>query len=149
MEILARFRVIFRSARKHYSAVEREVGISGAQLRALALIAANENAGVSALARALLVRQPTASKLVEQLVQLGLVRRRRSAQDQRAIELSATPHAQKVLARAPGPLTGVLADALGSLPEARLAALGKHLDGVLEAMRLRDDSARYLPLADL
>ncbi|HET9484998.1 MAG TPA: MarR family winged helix-turn-helix transcriptional regulator, partial [Xanthomonadales bacterium] len=133
MDILARFRVIFRSARKHYLSVEREVGISGAQLRALALIAANENGGVSELARALLVRQPTASKLVEQLVQLGYVRRRRSTTDQRAMQLAATPRAKKLLARAPGPLTGVLADALESLPADRLEQLGRHLDEVLEA----------------
>jgi DNA-binding MarR family transcriptional regulator len=148
-EILARFRVIFRSARRHYSSVERELGISGAQLRALALIASNHGAGVTALARALLVRQPTASKLVEQLVGFGFVKRRRSRTDQRATELSVTASGAKLLERAPGPLTGVLADALATLPKQRLRALGRDLDQVLNAMRLRDDAARYVPLADL
>lgn len=149
VEILARFRVIFRSARQHYQSVQHEVGISGAQLRALAIIAANENCGVSALARDLLVRQPTASKLVEQLVKLGLARRRRSPVDQRAMQLAVTARGRALLARAPGPLRGVLADALHSLEPDRLAALGEHLDEVLELMRLRDDRARFLPISEL
>jgi len=149
VDILARFRIIFRSARQHYLAIERQLGISGAQLRALAIIAAHEGDGVTALARALHVRQPTASRLVEQLVALGHVRRRRSANDQRAIELAATTRGRRLLARTPGPLAGVLADALESLPRHRLAQLGQRLDEVLEAMRLRDDRASYLPLSDL
>lgn len=149
IEVLARFRIIFRSARQHYQSVEAELGISGAQLRALALIAADEGNGVTALARAMLVRQPTASVLVEQLVRLGLVQKRRSSVDQRAAQLRTTARARALLRRAPAPARGVLPDALSSLDPATLETLRDSLDEVLRAMQQRDDLARYEPISQL
>lgn len=147
--ILARFRVIFRSARQHYEAVERELGIGGAQLRALAIIDAQPGIGISALARRLLVRQPTASSAVDQLVRGRLVRRQRSVADHRAIHLHTTVRARALLRRAPGPLVGVLADALSALDAGAQRRLAVALDSLLDEMKLRDDRARFQPLADL
>jgi DNA-binding MarR family transcriptional regulator len=149
LAILARFRVILQSTRQHYQNVQDSIGIGGSQLQALAIIAAQPHVGVSALAKAMLVRQPTASNLVEQLVRLGLVRRRKSGVDQRAIELTATPKARAMLARAPGPIVGILADAIGSLDPATISRLRTSLDAVLRAMKSRDESARFRPLADM
>ncbi|HET7845310.1 MAG TPA: MarR family winged helix-turn-helix transcriptional regulator [Xanthomonadales bacterium] len=149
MEVLARFRIIFRSARQHYQSVESELGISGAQLRALALIAADEGNGVNALARAMLVRQPTASNLVDQLVRQGLVTKRRSDLDQRAAHLRTTAKARALLRRAPAPASGVLPDALASLDAKTLASLCTALDEVLRAMRQRDDRARFEPISQI
>lgn len=149
MAMLARFRIILQSTRQHYQAVEQLLGIGGSQLQALAIIAEQPHVGVSALARALLIRQPTASNLVEQLVKLDLVHRRKSAVDQRAIELSVTPKARRILAKAPGPIVGILADALASLSPAALKQLGTSLDALLRAMKSRDESARFRPLADM
>ena len=149
VEVLARFRIIFRTARQHYQSVESELGISGAQLRALALIAGDEGNGVTALARAMLVRQPTASNLVDQLVRLGLVQKRRSNVDQRAAQLRTTPKARAVLRRAPAPARGVLPDALASLDANTLEHLRVALDAVLRAMQQRDDLARFEPISQL
>lgn len=145
--LLARFRVIFRSARQHYESVERKLGIGGGQLRALAIVCADPGIGVSALARSLLVRQPTASSVVEQLSRGGLVRRERDAADQRAMRLYATPRGRALLRRAPGPHAGVLADALAALEPDAQQRLAAALDGLLDEMTLRDDRARYLPLS--
>jgi DNA-binding MarR family transcriptional regulator len=149
LAILARFRVIFQTNRQYYQSVQESIGLGGSQLQALAIVAAQPNVGLSALAKAMLVRQPTASNLVEQLVRLGLVRRKKSGSDLRAIELTITPKARKVLARAPGPVVGILAEAIGSLSSSRIADLRKSLDAVLHAMKSRDESARFRPLADM
>lgn len=149
LAILARFRVILQSTRQHYQNVQEAVGISGSQLQALAIIATLPNVGVSALAHAMLVRQPTASNLVEQLVRLGLVRRKKSGTDLRAIELTITPKGRNILARAPGPVVGILADAIASLNPNAIADLRSSLDALLHAMQSRDETARFRPLADM
>lgn len=149
MALLARFRIILQSTRQHYQTVEKLLGIGGSQLQALAIIAEQPNVRVSALAEALLIRQPTASNLAEQLVQLGLVYRKKSTVDQRATELSVTPKARRILAKAPGPIVGILADALASLSPIARKQLGTSLDAVLHQMKSRDESARYRPLADM
>ena len=149
MAILARFRIILQSTRQYYQKVQESLGIGGAQLQALAIVAEQPNVGVSALAMAMLIRQPTASNLVEQLVKLGLVRRKKSGVDQRATELTVTPKARRILAKAPGPLVGILADALASLSPSMMKQLGTSLDAVLQAMKSRDESARFRPLADM
>ena len=149
LAILARFRVIFQTNRQHYQSVQESIGLGGSQLQALAIIAAQPNVGISALAKAMLVRQPTASNLVEQLARLGLVRRKKSGSDLRATELTITPKARKVLARAPGPVVGILAEAIGSLSPSGITDLRKALDAVLRAMKSRDDGARFRPLADM
>ncbi|MBA8887872.1 DNA-binding MarR family transcriptional regulator [Dokdonella fugitiva] len=148
MALLAKFRIILQSTRQHYQAIQDSVGIGGAQLQALAIVAAQPNVGISALARAMLIRQPTASNLVEQLVTLGLLQKKKSGVDQRASELTITPKARRLLARAPGPIVGILADALASLSPSARTMLGRSLDAVLQAMKSRDDSARFRPLAD-
>lgn len=148
MALLARFRIILQSTRQHYQVIQASVGIGGAQLQALAIVAAQPGVGISALARAMLIRQPTASKLVEQLVTFGLLRKKKSGTDQRASVLTATPKARRLIARAPGPIVGILADALASLSPYARTTLGRSLDDVLHAMKSRDDSARFRPLAD-
>jgi DNA-binding MarR family transcriptional regulator len=148
MALLAKFRIILQSTRQHYQVIQESVGIGGAQLQALAIVAAQPNVGISALARAMLIRQPTASNLVEQLVTLGLLQKKKSGIDQRASELTITPKARRLLARAPGPIVGILADALASLSPSARTTLGRSLDAVLQAMKTRDDSARFRPLAD-
>ena len=123
IEVLARFRIIFRSARQHYQSVESELGISGAQLRALALIAADEGNGVTALARAMLVRQPTASNLVRALIERDLLAMERRP-GRRGVALTIRPAGRRVLAAAPRPFSGVLPRALAGSKPGRGAHVG-------------------------
>ncbi len=147
--VLAQFRVIFGSARDHSRRIEQQTGISGPALRALATISAQPGIGVTALARALLVRQPTASNIVEELVESGLVRRRRASADQRVVELLPSPRATRVLDAAPGPAVGVLPAALTALSAAELAALDALLAAVITHLGATDRDARWQPIARL
>ncbi|MBK6629814.1 MAG: MarR family transcriptional regulator [Betaproteobacteria bacterium] len=149
MAVLQQFRFIFKSVKKHFQWVERETGVSGSQLWALAHIAASPGLRVTELARALVVHQSTASNLLDRLVQRNLVRRERTSADQRVVRLYATPRGQSIVAKAPRPFEGVLPDALLRLPHDDLRALDGLLKSVALLMRVRDASGRRTPLADI
>jgi DNA-binding MarR family transcriptional regulator len=148
-DVLARFRVVFRATREHDLRIEEATGIGGPALRALAVVQATPGLRVTELARALMVRQPTASQIVDQLKAAGMLLRRRAARDQRAVELHPTAKARRALAAAPGPTLGVLPAALAALPADDLARLGAALDALIERLALRDESARFRPIAEL
>ena len=147
-EVLGLFRVVFRSVRRHDRYIEEQCGIGAMQLRALAIVKARPGIGVTPLADALFVHQPTASKLVEGLVGLGLIGRGRSAGDGRVVQLEVTRAGDAILSKAPGPVLGILPDGLGSLGPTALRRLGDGLVDLLDAMQLRDDGARFEPLSD-
>lgn len=148
-DVLARFRVVFRATREHNLRIEEATGIGGPALRALTVVQATPGLRVTELARALMVRQPTASQIVDELEAAGMLIRRRAARDQRAVELHPTAKARRTLAAAPGPALGVLPAALAALPADELARLGVALDALIARLALRDESARFRPIAQL
>lgn len=147
--VLQQFRLIFKSAKKHFQWVEVETGISGSQLWALAQIASAPGLRVTELARALAIHQTTASNLVDKLVQRKLIRRERKREDQRVVQLTLTRRGADIVSKAPKPYEGVLPDALMRLPQADLRKLDSLLKSVTCRMRVRDASGRRTPLADI
>ena len=148
VRVLQQFRVVFNAVKTHFQQVERRVGIGGAQVWALSIIRDRPEIGVNELARALSVRQPTASNIVKSLSQQGLVEVRRDAEDRRAVQLHILPEGRKVLRRAPGPFAGVLPDALASLDPQTLGQLERDLGRLIHALGA-DLKAGGIPLAQL
>jgi DNA-binding MarR family transcriptional regulator len=142
LSVLMQFRVVVRSMRRHYQSVERASGVTGAQLWAMAQIAASPGMTVGELARDLAIHQSTASNLIAELERAGLLVRERPADDQRVVRLALTRAGERVVARAPRPLRGALQEALMALPPARLAALHGDLGEVIEHMRGRGKDAQ-------
>ncbi len=138
--VLRRFRSVFNAVKTHFQQVEKQAGIGGAQVWALSLI--------GALARAMDVHQTTASNLVRSLVEAGLVESQRSGTDRRASELRATRSGLRVLARAPGPFTGVLPEALGRLDAQTLQRLDADLQSLL-ALLEADRRGERIPLSQI
>lgn len=149
LAVLRQFRVIFGSVRQHFREVEQQCGVSGSQLWLLHEIAHNPGIGVSALAQRLSIHQSTCSQLVDKLEARGLVSKQRQRDDQRRVGLALGPGAAAVLATAPGPIEGVLPEALGALPEEVLRQLSGSLDEVIARLACRDEPAAGRPLADL
>ena len=147
LAVLGQFRILFKSIRRHYHHVERQAGISGAQLWALAEVAANPGVEVGKLAKTLAIHQSTASNLLRRLQTRKLVSRKREGRDQRAVQLFATGKGLRMLKGAPRPLIGVLQQALSDLPSASLQVLHHHLGKVISAMRAKDLQARAIPLS--
>lgn len=146
--MLKRFRQVFTAVRTHFQQVERKVGIGGAQLWALGVIGAQPGVGVNGLARAMHVHQSTASNLVRGLVERGLVVTTRDESDRRAVRLRLLPAATELLARAPGPFTGILPQALDTLDTATLARLEGDLTRLIHQMGIGED-APAMPIAQL
>ena len=99
--MLRRFRQVFTAVRAHFQQVEKQVGIGGAQVWALGVIAEHPGIGVGSLARAMHIHQSTASNLVRGLVERGLVRTERGQADRRTVYLQLQPEGAALLARAP------------------------------------------------
>src|SRR6059058_1487280 len=125
--VLRRFRLVFNAVKSHFRAVETKAGISGAQLWALSVVHGQPGIGVGELARAMDIHQSTASNLLRALVEKGLVLTERGGTDLRAVQLQVSAKGGRLLAKAPGPFTGVLPEALARLDQRTLARLDRDL----------------------
>ena len=104
-------------------AADRKSGCSGAQLQALAAIVFFGATTLSALAAHERIAVPTASRIVESLVQTGLVERSQDPGDRRASRLVATPGGKAALGVACDARVDVLEEVLGQLSGEEWAAL--------------------------
>lgn len=143
--VLRQFRIVFNAVKTHFQQVERLAGVSGVQVWALHVISERPGLGVSELARAIDVRQPTASNFVKALVQRQLIEVRRGGTDRRAVQLHVTEAGRTILHKAPGPFAGVLPEALAELDEATLARLEADLAELIRQLGA-DELAGTLPL---
>ena len=143
--VLRRFRLVFNAVKTHFRAVETKAGISGAQLWALSVVQAHPGIGVGGLARAMDVHQSTASNLLRVLIDRNLVVAERGGEDRRAVQLQVTARGNKVLAKAPGPFSGVLPEALGRLDKATLARLERDLGKLIGELGV-DERGATIPL---
>lgn len=148
MRVLLQFRMVFGAVRSHFQKVERTVGLGGAQVWALSVIAAQPGLGVGQLASALNIRQPTASNMLKALQTRGLVTTQKSDSDRRMLQVFITPEGQTLLDAVPGPAMGVLPSALKSLPSEALQRLEQDLHGLIDRLAI-DPQAAQTPLADL
>ncbi len=143
--VLRQFRHVFNAIKTHFQQVEKQAGVGGAQVWALSVIQQTPGIGVNDLARAMDVRQPTASNLVRTLVDQDLVEVRKDERDRRAVQLHLRPGGARVLRRAPGPFAGVLPQALSSLDGATLQRLETDLSALIAALD-SDTSGAAIPL---
>lgn len=124
------------------------MGVGGAQVWALHLVQQRPGIGIHALARAMDVRQPTASNLVRSMVDQGLLQVRKEGPDRRAVQLHLLPLGLDVLQRAPGSFSGVLPQALDRLDAATLARLERDLSELIGVLGANDRNAG-IPLAQM
>jgi DNA-binding MarR family transcriptional regulator len=124
-------RKIVRALRLSSRAVEKEVGITGAQLFVLQQLAARPAESVNELAERTLTHQSTVSVVVTRLVQRGLVVRSSSREDARRTEIAVSPSGHARLQQSPPTVQARLAIALQNLPEEQLHGLADGLDAWL------------------
>lgn len=146
--VLRQFRLVFNAVKTHFQQVEKRVGVGGAQVWALHVIRERPGIGVSDLAQAMDVRQPTASNLVRSLADQSLIEVRKEGRDRRAVQLQVLPAGARILRRAPGPFAGVLPQALASLDAATLARLEQDLNKLLAVLDA-DERAAGIPLSQM
>jgi len=147
-KVLRRFRIVFNAVRTHFRQVEKRVGLGGAQVWALSVIANNPGIGMGGIAASMDIHQSTASNLIKALVSKELIAMEKSPEDRRSVHLHLLPAGRKLLGKVEGPFEGVLPVALGNLSERTLVRLDKDL-GELIALLQADETAGETPLASI
>ena len=146
LSVLQRFRVLIRTAQRHSQWIERQSGVTGAQLWALQELVEAPGLRVGELANRMALHQSTASNMVDRLETGGLIRKERTSADQRVVRLYLTDEGTSLLARAPSPARGVLPEALRLLDPDALKRLQGELDGLLLQIRDLDEGFGMQPL---
>lgn len=148
VRVLRQFRLVFNTVKTHFQQMEKRAGLGGAQVWALSVLRDRPGIGVNDLARALDVRQPTASNLVKALAEQDMIEARKDERDGRAVKLHLRPAGARVLRRAPGPFTGVLPEALAALDPATLERLEQDLTVLIKVLGA-DERGANIPLSQM
>ena len=146
LSVLQRFRVLIRTAQRHSQWIERQSGVTGAQLWALQELLEQPGLRVGELANLMALHQSTASNMIDKLESAGLLRKERNNADQRVVRLYLSDSGSGLLANAPSPARGVLPEALRLLPEDNLAQLQGDLDVLLRQIKDMDEGFGMQPL---
>ena len=149
LKVLRKFRLIYGSMRQHFRRMEEASGLSGSHLWVLQEVQRQPSIGVSALAECLSIHQSTCSQIVDKLVASGHLRKTRNSTDQRRIGLTLGESASDLLAAVPGPVEGLLPQALMQLSPRALDQLDRALSNVIEQLPARNERLGKHPLADL
>ena len=132
--VLDALRRVVQALRESSRVAERRFGLSGAQLFVLQKLSESSAISVNDLARRTHTHQSSVSAVVTRLVERGLVRRLISDRDSRMVELTLTHAGTRLARRSPDIAQERLAQAIQSLPPARLKALASALTDVAKAV---------------
>lgn len=146
--ITRKLRMVYKSIQAHSKIVEKNCGLSSAQLGMLHEIDATPSMKVSQLAIALTIHTSTCSNMLDKLEAKGLIRRDRKKTDQRSVHIYITPSGKQLLANAPKPVQGKLTNALNKLNNDQLSTLYSSLDNLINALNLPDDETGLTPISE-
>jgi MarR family transcriptional regulator, lower aerobic nicotinate degradation pathway regulator len=126
--VMDSLRALVRALRISTRAVEKEIGISGAQLFVLQQLEDSPARSVNELADRTSTHQSSVSTVVSRLVERGLVKREPSADDARRMEISITDRGRQVVNSAPRTAQMRMLDVLHRMPPERLHDFAAALD---------------------
>jgi len=138
--ILDSIRRIVRALRVSSRFVERDMGISGAQLFVLQKLADGSALSVNELASRTLTHQSSVSVVVSRLIERGLVLKIVSKKDARKLELRLSKKGSAFLQRAPSTMQERLISAVEGLSAKQRAALSDLLEIVVIKSGLVNDA---------
>jgi DNA-binding MarR family transcriptional regulator len=129
--VLSASRVLVAVAARSLAAVAEEVTLT--QYRSLVVLASRGPQSVAALAEAVGVTAPTASRLADRLVQKGLIDRRAAPDDRRAVRLGLTGVGRELVDAVTERRRGEIAALLEAIPPAGREPLVHALRQLTEA----------------
>ncbi len=144
--IIRHFRTVVKAIQAHSAWVERQCGVSAAQLWALWEIHAEPGLRVKDISERLSIRPATASNLLDKIESKGLIVRDRCGPDQRVVQLFPTDQGAELLANAPGPAEGALLNALVRMDDGALDELGNSLGALVEILAIREEEFAMAPI---
>ena len=146
LAILQKLRIVIRSAQRHSSWIEKQCGVSGAQLWIMQELDSTPGLRVGEVAARLAIHQTTASNLLDELHKQALVVKARDSADQRVVRLTLSAAGAALLAQAPKPARGLLPAALMEMDDEPLRRLDAGLQALLDSIDVLDEEHGMLPL---
>jgi len=137
--ITRELRMVYRAIQAHSKIVEKQCGLTSAQLGMLYEIGATAGMKVSQLAAALTIHTSTCSNMLDKLEAKNLICRDRKKTDQRSVHLYITDAGVQLLNSAPKPVQGKLTNSLNKLSHDQLSMLHSSLNNLIDALNLPDD----------
>ena len=131
--VMDSLRTLVRALRISTRAVEREIGISGAQLFVLQVLDGEPARSVNELAERTSTHQSSVSTVVSRLVERGLVVRRPAADDARRMEIYISPAGREVMKNAPRTAQIRMIQALQAMEPDRVRTFGQALEELVGA----------------
>jgi DNA-binding MarR family transcriptional regulator len=122
-ELMVALRGLSHALQEFLTARARVSGLALTELTTLIRAADGNGVHPADAARALGMRSSSMTALADRLEQRRLIRRVPHPTDRRLVYLKATPHGQKHLERALGPLLGQLSECVGALTEGERGTL--------------------------
>ena len=145
VDALQKLRIVVRAAQRHSGWVEKQCGITGAQLWLMQELYETPGLRVGELAERLAIHQTTTSNMLNGLVGRKLLVKKRDRPDQRVVTLALTKAGMAVVTKAPKPARGLLAEALRSMDQKRLRDLTRGLQALLEEIGNADEALGKQP----
>lgn len=146
LDTLKKFRIVIRAAQRHSAWVEKQCGVSGAQLWVMQELHEHSGLRVGEIADRLAIHQTTASNLLDSLEKRGYVVKTRDREDQRVVKLALSDQGVELLLRAPAPARGLLPEALQKLDVQNLLKLSEGLQALLTCIAGEDTGHGMQPL---
>lgn len=143
-ESLELIRVLIDGLSRSARTLERQTGITNAQLFLLQQLAERDGLSVNELAERAGTHQSTVSLVVSRLVRAKLVRKTRSSTDARRTVLTLTSAAVRLLRNAPVPPATTLLRAVQQLSNGQAQSLATSLRALVDALGLPDRAAPLL-----
>lgn len=147
LDVLKKFRIVVRAAQRHSAWVEKQCGISGAQLWVMQEVHDAPGSRVGEIAGKLAIHQTTMSNLLNGLVRQGYIVKSRDAHDQRAVRLMLSEKGNQLLDQAPKPAKGFLPEALLQMDASALLELDRGLGHLMQSIDSMDEEYGLQPLS--
>ena len=136
--VMDSLRAVVRALRISTRAIEKEIGISGAQLFVLQQLAEAPARSVNELAERTSTHQSSVSTVVSRLVERGLARRAPSAEDGRRMEISISEQGRKLQQAAPRTVQMTMQETLRRMDPAQVRALADGLAALVREGRFAE-----------
>lgn len=133
-EVLRSLRRIIQAVDLHGRRLAARHGLTGPQNICLREIQRRGSLNPGQLARAVALRPPTVSGILDRLEARGLVTRRRRHDDKRQVRVELTSAGETVLGQTPPPLQELFTERLAALPPERRRSIADALRLVVELL---------------
>lgn len=133
-EVLRSLRRIIQAVDLHGRRLSARHGLTGPQNICLREIQRRGSLNPGQLARAVALKPPTVSGILDRLEARGLVTRRRRHEDKRQVRVELTPTGEAVLAQTPPPLQELFTERFAQLSGRRRRSIAEALQEVVELL---------------